>query len=306
MTFDADPFHGWDINGFLGPGIGRQAISQQFFTTPGAYSFVDAKVALRHFSGPARLHVILQEDASGLPGPVVEDIPVDLIGDAPAIYAAISTLSPILRDSLYWLTVAARDTGVVAGWNWNSIGDASSTNFAGTQGGPDGPWGLGFHATRSAFQIEGRLVPLHGAVVHQASGGGTVLWGTDQVTFGGTLPWTDTKVTYGITAQQLADGSVNGQMLAHGHDGSVQFKGTVTCLNVVGNRAFLTGDLTQAPSGLGDFPRFAIALEDNGEGSNATAPDRISTLVLLTPDKPRCYAVEIPVTDWTNGNAQVR
>jgi hypothetical protein len=38
MAFDADPSHGWTINGFLGPGIGQQAIAQQF--TPSAASRV--------------------------------------------------------------------------------------------------------------------------------------------------------------------------------------------------------------------------------------------------------------------------
>ena len=50
---------------------------------------------------------------------------------------------------------------MLAGWNWNSIGDISTgTDFAGTQGGvPAGPWGLIFPGqTRSAFQIDG--VPL--------------------------------------------------------------------------------------------------------------------------------------------------
>src|SRR5213596_441793 len=45
MAFDADPSHGWTINGFLGPGIGQQAIAQQF--TPSAdYTFSAAEVAL--------------------------------------------------------------------------------------------------------------------------------------------------------------------------------------------------------------------------------------------------------------------
>src|SRR5437016_331184 len=51
---------------------------------------------------------------------------------------------------------AAAD-GVLAGWNWNSIGDVSRETLAGTQGGgPAGPWGLSpSPSTRGAFQING-------------------------------------------------------------------------------------------------------------------------------------------------------
>src|SRR5207244_2486811 len=59
MAFDADPSHGRTINGFLGPGIGQQAIAQQF--TPSAdYTFGAAEVALASLSGPSRLRVVLQ------------------------------------------------------------------------------------------------------------------------------------------------------------------------------------------------------------------------------------------------------
>ena len=295
MTFDSNPFHGWGINGFLGADIGRQAISQQFSTHPGDYSFVRARVALAHFSGPTRVHVILQKDSLGRPGPAVDDMPVDLLGDPPAIYVATSTLVPMLTDSLYWLTVAAKDNGVMAGWNWNSIGDASSTTFAGTQGGANGPWSIGFFSTRSVFQIEGGAIPRPDGVIHQASGGGTVLWASPVGGF--------TKVTYGVTALQKSDGSVKGELVFHSHDDqSMDLKGTVTCLAVVGNRAYLTGDLKKA---LGGLSHFAIGLEDNGEGANASAPDRISSLLVMGDGYPPCYRMP-PWRDWTNGNAQVR
>lgn len=160
FTFDTSPLHGWTINGLLGPGIGQQAISQQFFTPSGKYTFARAIVALSHSSGPSGIRVFLQADSLGRPGHVVEEMSIDSIGDAPAVYTVNSTLSPVLRDTLYWLTVAAGGPGVLAGWNWNTIGDRSSTTFASTQGGgPNGPWGIGLEETRSAFQIEGRLVP---------------------------------------------------------------------------------------------------------------------------------------------------
>ena len=158
MAFDANPLHGWTINGFLGPGIGQQAIAHQF--TPAATrTFTGAQVALTLFSGPGNVSVFLQADSNGLPGPVLEQIDLTGLTVAPTIFAATSVLRPQLHGGTpYWLTVVAGGPGVLAGWDWNSIGDSSTaSNFATTQGGsPAGPWGLNpAGVTRSAFQING-------------------------------------------------------------------------------------------------------------------------------------------------------
>jgi hypothetical protein len=152
--------HGWTINGFLGPNIGQQAIAQQF-TPMGNYTFSDAQVAVVLFSGPNSIDVFLQADSNGLPGAVIEEIPISGLGSTPAILAANSALFPVLQDGTpYWLTLVAGAAGVVAGWNWNSIGDSSVTTFASTQGGsPAGPWAHNPAATtRSAFEIDGTAV----------------------------------------------------------------------------------------------------------------------------------------------------
>ena len=157
MAFDADPSHGWTINGFLGPGIGQQAIAQQF--TPSAdYTFRAAEVALVLLSGPNSIRVLLQADAGGLPGGVVEEIRVGGLAPTPSVITATSELSPLLRGGTpYWLTVVAGADGMLAGWNWNSIGDVSRETIVSTQGGgPAGPWGLSpSPSTRGAFQING-------------------------------------------------------------------------------------------------------------------------------------------------------
>ncbi|HEU4786594.1 MAG TPA: hypothetical protein VFS57_04275, partial [Gemmatimonadaceae bacterium] len=63
----------------------------------------------------------------------------------------------------------------------------------------------------------------------------------------------------------------------------------------------------------------ALALEDNGEGSNATRPDRVTVPMLFNdyersvdagnvvfaPRRP-CMVGPGSFLDWTNGNAQVR
>jgi hypothetical protein len=159
-TFDTDPEHTWTINGFLGPTVGQQGIAHQF--TPNVTStFLSAEIALTLYNGPSAVGVFLQADSIGLPGPVLEHIDVAGLTSVPTVFRATSHLQPQLRSGTpYWLTVVAGGAGVLAGWNWNSTGDASTgTNFAGTQGGgPTGPWGLNSEGSiRSAFQINGRL-----------------------------------------------------------------------------------------------------------------------------------------------------
>ena len=289
MTFDHQS--AWGING---PNFFQEAVSQQFFTAPGTFALAQAKVALAR-STNAGIRIIVQADSLGKPGRFIEELSFDPIASTPSVYVANSVLSPVLDDSLYWLTVAEAGAGLVAAWNQNAIGDVLSTNFAFTiNAGPEGPWVvIGFipGQKRAAFEIDGRLVPIHGAVVHQATGGGTVLWGPE-------------KVTYGITAEQMVDGSVSGHLLWLRESDHFQYRGTVTCLTVVGNRAFISGEVTQPDAA--HFPYFAIALEDNGEGEHATMPDRVSSLYPLTV-APSCgQRFPVPAADWTNGNVQVR
>src|SRR5262249_32836986 len=131
---------------------------------------------------------------------------------------------------------------------------------------------------------------------HQASGGGTVVWeSTGDV---------DSTMTYAVNARLMADGSVSGELLYNRHGDAQHIKGTVTCLLVVENRAYITGDISQARPGV-NAPRFAVALEDNGEGNNATSPDRVSAVIFLPGGGASCYRY-FPTVDWTNGNAQVR
>ncbi len=161
MSFDANPAHGWTINGYLGPTIGRQAIAQQF--TPASRSvFQSAQLALSAFSGPATVDVYLQKDAEGLPGDVIERMTVTGLTATPAVFTATSTLLPTLvGDRPYWLSVVAPEAGTIGSWSWNSTGDASITTFAGTQdGSPSGAWGTGpVEVTRGAFQINGKVYP---------------------------------------------------------------------------------------------------------------------------------------------------
>lgn len=154
-TFDADPNHGWTINGFLGPDIGQQAIAQQF-TPSGDATLVYVQVPLALAAGSGEVRVLLQENANGLPGAVIDEMRSGDLQYTPQVYTATSTLLPTLhRGTSYWLTLAAGADGLVAGWQWNTLGDVAGATFVGTQGGGSaGPWAVNpYPSTRGAFSI---------------------------------------------------------------------------------------------------------------------------------------------------------
>ena len=303
LTFDSLPAHAW-VTQFPGPD--GQVISQQFTPTRDDI-FGAARVALTNISGPGLIAVLLHDDDQGLPGDVVDQMRIEAMNSGPAVYVATSTRFPPLEAGAhYWLTVLPADVGAQTGWNWNVVGDLSSTNFALYQG---QSWSIVPNQTRGAFQIEGGGQQVQGPFLHEVSGGGTM-----PIELDGTVE----KLTYAVTARQAADGSAKGEMLFRAHDLRIQLKGTVTCLAVVDNRAYLSGDITQINLPI-DAQHFALALEDNGEGHNATRPDRV-TVPILSYDYERsvgagnsAFARRLPCMlgpglflDWTNGNAQVR
>lgn len=276
---------------------GEYKLSQRFSAPPGDFAFARATFALVQHTGPGWNPLCLylarlQADSSGRPGRVIEEMRTDGACGANGVPTSVSSaLHPVLGDSLYWLTVAPGDTAIFGALMPNSIGDVAASNLVVTSM-PGQAWWFVNGVPRAAFQIEGRSVLKHVGILHHASGGGTV------------LDYDGEKVTYAVTAQEMPDGSAKGELLVQRYDDRIQFKGTVTCLVVIDNRAFISGTLTKAAPPF-DHPRFAIALEDNGEGKNATAPDRVSSLAFPGDQSPNCYNVS-PGLDWTNGNAQVR
>lgn len=303
LTFDLLPAHAW-VTQFPGPD--GQVISQQFTPTRDDV-FGAVRVALTNISGPGLIAVLLHVDDQGLPGDVIDQMWIEALNSGPAVYVATSTRFPALQAGAhYWLTVLPTDVGAQTGWNWNVVGDLSSTNFALYQG---QSWSIVPNQTRGAFQIEGPRQQVQGPFLHEVSGGGTMPFELD-----GTVE----KLTYAVTARQTADGSAKGEMLFRAHDLRIQLKGTVTCLAVVNNHAYLSGAITQINLPF-EASHFALALEDNGEGSSATGPDRV-TIPLLYDYHERsldaghgvfaarqpCLMSSAPLLDWTNGNAQVR
>lgn len=156
MAFESTPSTAWTINGFLGPSIGQQAISQRF-VPPSNYALRAIQLGVTGFPGKDSLRVYVQMDSLGRPGQVLESIPVGGFGTSTGIVTANSRIFPVLRQQMsYWVSLVAGGSGVIAGWNWNSIGDRSTSNFAVTQGGSaGGPWSVMSNSLRGAFQVSG-------------------------------------------------------------------------------------------------------------------------------------------------------
>lgn len=111
-------------------------------------------------------------------------------------------------------------------------------------------------------------------VVHSASGGGNILIGDDLRTFG-------------LSAVQRSDGSATGKMEIQARQFGNRIHIEVDCLNVVGNVALISGTITQHtdPAEIGST--VGLAIEDNGEGANAS-PDRTTFLFGFPPGTPAC------------------
>ena len=130
-----------------------------------------------------------------------------------------------------------------------------------------------------------------------------------------------------ISAVQHVDGSTSGQYdlklapieLLKDFDVSpplLSFHGTITCMKVVGNSAYLGGVVDRQENGglffgREDFTGVAMELIDNGEAHDA-APDQISSVFVYfpeTPTTPQDYCDDPtpgPVFPIDQGNITVR
>jgi hypothetical protein len=139
--------------------------------------------------------------------------------------------------------------------------------------------------------------------VHWASGGGTV-------EYEGALN------THQFAAQVDADGNVKGQAEFQLRYIDTTIHAEVNCLEVVGNDAWIGGTITRSsnPAVVGVGLDILFRVEDNGEGNDQVLkraqvrripPDMTSHLVWGAV--PSCKTTPpLFLTEWTNGNVQVR
>jgi hypothetical protein len=117
--------------------------------------------------------------------------------------------------------------------------------------------------------------------------------------------------TFTFNANTDSSGVTTGQTQGNNRNSGIKWHGTLTCLNVVGNVATMSGVVTDITPGLGDpflvgnFIQFQVI--DMGEGQNAP-PDLIS-LTLFFPvgsSDPGCTVPQITATiPILHGNVQV-
>jgi hypothetical protein len=112
--------------------------------------------------------------------------------------------------------------------------------------------------------------------------------------------------TYSFNAIQHRDGTVSGHLVAKSRGQDARIFAEMDCLNLFGNVAVMSGEVTQSNNPA--FPEGFIAIftvVDNGEGAN-DPPDLVSDVVVLPPGSD-CFNF-IPSPDFVveEGNVQVQ
>jgi len=119
------------------------------------------------------------------------------------------------------------------------------------------------------------------------------------------------KRHFTISAIGRAEGTATGEYNLVSGSGAVLLHGSITCLTVIGNRAFAGGTVDRFNLDFG-VPLFGVAIElvDNGEGKGAP-PDEISNVFFFvnSPNEIQQYCDDHPlgpVMPIDDGNISVR
>ncbi len=120
--------------------------------------------------------------------------------------------------------------------------------------------------------------------------------------------------TFTFSARKYADGSVDGewQLISRTGNGA-KLHGNVLCLTIVGNKAWIGGEIERGPAAFSTPPNNHNLFQviDNGEGANAP-PDQISLMSVGQPIAAVtwwCTAPDphlIPILNIEQGNVQIR
>lgn len=110
--------------------------------------------------------------------------------------------------------------------------------------------------------------------------------------------------TFAFTAKNRADGTTQGQYQINNRSTGIKEHGVVTCLEVVGNAAWIGGVITHSNDAnrIG-FPRI-FSVVDRGEGGGSP-PDQAS-LADVAPAESCHLTLPQPLHDLEGGNIQVR
>jgi len=148
----------WAVRGPSAPLGERQPAMA--FTPGGDYFLDDVDVALGQYSGNSQVDVMVAADNSGVPGSIVDQTTVTAPASSAVITASFSGTTQLDQGEQYWVWLASQTDGD-NGWNWNDQGDtALSAVWT-----PAAGWVASSGTTRSAFRVEGTLVPEPGTFV---------------------------------------------------------------------------------------------------------------------------------------------
>jgi len=132
---------------------------------------------------------------------------------------------------------------------------------------------------------------------HKVIGGGTIERPVVGVELG--------LVTAAFIAQQVDEsGNAEGELVIKLRNpmGDMRVKADIVCLAVDGNKAWIVGVVVEPSSTW--FIGFEV--QDNGEGSEAIAPDLISQAQRVDGPTWALGKPDLAMVGWTNGNVQVK
>ena len=128
-----------------------------------------------------------------------------------------------------------------------------------------------------------------------------------RISGGGTVDVTAGRSTYTFHASINGAGDVKGKFELHFSSSPVDVHGDVTCLVIDGNQAWLGGVITRSNTegAFGVGGEIVWRAEDNGEGKNAD-PDRVTSFFGGFNADFCLTKFGSAITDWSNGNVQIR
>lgn len=147
-------------------------------------------------------------------------------------------------------------------------------------------------ATLMAVLAAGALVSAQGRITTSATGSG-------QVTINGALR------TFAFTVNRDATGTARGQLEVINRDQGLRVHATLNCLNVVGNTAIISGQITDSNTPAWEDAYVWLKVVDNGEGANAPS-DKLTLVYSVIPAFTCDYNASVPYLAVERGNIQIR
>ena len=143
-----------------------------------------------------------------------------------------------------------------------------------------------------AIVFAGTFVSTQGRITSSATGSGHVVIA-------------DSLRTFAFNVNRDASGNARGQFEVNNRDQGIRSHGTLNCLNVVGNTAIMSGQVTDSTSAAWEDAYIWLKVVDNGEGRNAP-PDMLTLVFAVAPTFTCNFDAAVPYLNVEKGNVQIR